>query len=463
MSAQLLAALDVLDGEGAAELLDLQRQHPIAFGELWHKESPATSQRRCFQEMGELITIICGGNRSGKTQGCAMYVAAAMHGRQHPDAREWCRKNDLPLTVLPASPATVWAVALDSGDSREYLRPAVAKYLPPDARWRNQYGFGQAEVILPNGGKCVFKSVDQRADGFQGSNVDLVWFDEEPNDQAVCNEALMRLVDRQGKCIFSMTPLRGMTWLYDRWVANTPSDAAVHWIHGVDNPHLPAGALERLLRQYGPHERAARAQGTWTTLEGRIYGDFQRHTHVIKSFKPDPSWPVYMGIDFGTRAPFALVVCALDTSSTGDDTLHVIDEHYQADWTLSQHAAKIKEMIEKYGQPEWIVADPEDRGSRLALSREHGITNCAAKKPRGSVRGGINDVCERLALDVAGKPHLLVHDNCSNLIQEFESYVWDESGVGEARDRPKARQKDHALDALRYCISKLAISDFGIG
>mgnify|MGYP003649647358 FL=1 len=438
----------------------MQRERPLSMAQLWHRERPRTSQRTAFQNLGELVTIICGGNRSGKTAGCAQYAVASALGARHPDAIAWCEANGVSPSDLPDRPGNVWAVALDSGDSREYLRPAVTNFLPPASKWRNQYGYGRSEVRLPNGGRIMFPSVDMGRDGFQGAAVDLVWFDEEPADQAVVNEALMRLVDRQGKCIFSMTPLRGMTWLYDRWINGTPEDAKVHWIHGVDNPHLPEGALARLLKQYGPHERAARARGEWTTLEGRIYSDFQRATHVVPAFQPPSDWPVYFGIDFGTRAPFACVVLALDES---DDTLHVVAEHYQSEWTLSQHATKLHELMARYGQPRWIVADPEDRGSRLALSREHDIANVPAKKGKGSVRNGINDVCERLAFDVEGKPHLLVHDTCKHIIHEFESYVWDERGAGESKDQPKPRQKDHALDALRYACSKLSYSDFTVG
>ena len=457
----------VSEASPVADVLDIVRKvrnirtsRPLAMAQLWHRDKPRTSQRRAFQNLGSLITIICGGNRSGKTAGCAQYAVACAMGRRDPDAQAWCETNGVSPLLLPDRPGNVWAVALDSGDSREYLRPAVAKYLPPSAKWRNQFGYGRAEVRLEGGGRILFPSVDMGRDGFQGAAVDLVWFDEEPADKSVVNEALMRLVDRRGRCIFSMTPLRGMTWLYDRWITNTPDDCKVHWIHGVDNPYLPPGALERLLRQYGPHERAARERGEWTTLEGRIYSDFQRASHVVPSYRVPPEWPRYFGIDFGTRAPFACIVCALDPK---DDTLHVIDEHYQTEWTLSQHAQAIQRLIDTHGQPQWIVADPEDRGSRLALSREHDIANVPARKGKGSVRKGINDVCERLAFDVEGHPHLVVHDRCKNIIHEFESYVWDERGVGETKDQPKPRQRDHALDALRYMCSKLSYGDFAVG
>lgn len=437
-----------------------RRDHPLAYARLWDRDRPKTSQRRAFQNLGEVVTVICGGNRSGKSTGAAMLAVATALGRHHEDSIRWCEINQLDPAILPDRPGNVWAIALDSGDSREYLRPTVEKFLPVGTKWRNREGYGRAECQIPGGGRIVFLSVDSGADGFQGASVDLCWFDEEPADQRVVNEALMRLVDRRGRCVFSMTPLRGMTWLYDRWIREPPSDARVHWIHGVDNPHLPEGALERLLRQYGPHERAARARGEWTTLEGRIYSDFQRVTHVIPSQELDPAFPRFFGMDFGVRAPCAIVVCVMDPRT---ETLHVVDEHYQTQWTISQHAQKIHELIEKHGEPEWIVCDPEDRGSRLALSREHGIPNVPARKGKHSVRKGINDLCEILAPDVEGNPHLFVHDNCPNLIHEFETYVWDERGAGESKDVPKSRQKDHALDALRYCVSRLAGSAMAVG
>ena len=130
---------------------------------------------------------------------------------------------------------------------------------------------------------------------------------------------------------------------------------------------------------------------------------------------------------------------------------------------MSGHAAKLKQLIDTYGEPRWIVADPEDKGARLALSRDHGIANVPARKGKGSVKNGINNVCELLAPDVEGNPHLIVHDRCKNLITEFEQYVWDESGVGESKDQPRPRQKDHALDALRYVCMRLGRGDLAMG
>ena len=46
---------------------------------------------------------------------------------------------------------------------------------------------------------------------------------------------------------------------------------------------------------------------------------------------------------------------------------------------------------------------------------------------------------------------LIICESCMNLMQEFESYVWDEKAVKRGEDKP-LKQRDHALDALRYAL-----------
>ena len=432
-------------------------ENPLAYATLWDRAKPRTSQRRAIQDLGDVVTVILGGNRSGKTTSAAQLVAAVAMGRDDPAVKVWLRVNQIPPYCIPKEPGRVWAVALDSGDSREYVRPAVAQYLPPGTTWRNRDGFGRAEATTPQGGRVSFLSADAGRDGFQGQAVDLVWLDEEPTGargQAVVNECLMRLVDRRGRMVFTMTPLSGMTWLYDRWVAETPSDTRVHWIHGMDNPHIPADALAALLAQFGPHERAARERGEFTTIEGRVYSDWRRDLHVVPAFDPPADWERLGSIDFGTRNPFCFLYMAVDPS---DDTLHIVDEYYQPERTLAQHAGAIDQII-NHGRPSplWIVADPEDRGSRLSLAREHGISTTTAKK---QIRAGINSVAERLRPDAEGRPHLVVHDRCTNLIREIEGYVWDQRA---GKDAP-VKRNDHAMDALRYACHQLARSEWTVG
>jgi phage terminase large subunit len=292
-----------------------------------------------------------------------------------------------------------------------------------------------------------------------------VSFDEEPSDLGVVSECLMRIADHEGRILLAMTPLMGWTTLLKKHVRKPPADTVVRWLHGKDNPHVSAEFLEKLYRKFGPLERAARERGEIVALEGRIFESWSRALHVVPSFIPPEHWPRFGSIDFGTRNPFCFLASAMDEA---DNTLHIYGCHYQAGWTISQHVPAIHEAIGVAGPPhpldpskspteeaecEIIWADPEDASARLTLVSEHGIPTMPALK---AVRDGLNAVAERLAPDVRGKVHLVVHDCCVPVIEEIEGYRWDPvRSKSDEPDRPLKRN-DHAMDALRYLCMGIA-------
>lgn len=407
-----------------------------------------TSQRLAAQMLnGEVprYFALFGGNRSGKTLLGAMLTACAAHGRDHPAVLDWCQRNGVSPLAFPEAPAAIACSALDSGDSIEVQRPMLEQYLPEGTRWRNRFGGGECRATLPNGSTVLFKTDAMGREGFQGSSWDWLWLDEEHRRQ-VWDEARMRLLDRRGRAVFTMTPLKGLTWVYDRFVGEPDELHRSAWLSIFDNPYLPQGEAADVLRGFGEHELAARAHGQFATLEGRVWPTFMRATHVVEPFQPPPAWPVYRTIDFGVRNPFACLWVAHDPK---DDVLHVFREYYQRERTIAQHAQVLN------GHPEQValtVCDPEDASARLTLAREHGIHSVAGLK---AVRPGINAVAERLRLDVEGRPHLLVHSSCQQLIRELEGYIWRTSGgKADAPDAPLKRD-DHGCDALRYLVLSL--------
>ena len=432
---------------------DEMAAHPLAYASLWDREAPRTSQRRAVRDLlgsGSTVMLLLGGNRSGKSESAAQVAVAFALGRSHPDVSRWCERNGIPPSLVPDGPGEVWAVALDNGDSLEYMRPKIERYLPPGSKWRNRFGQGPASVELPGGGRIGCKSVDEGRDGFQGTAKRLIWCDEEPGDKEVVGECMMRLVDERGRLFVSMTPLNGMSWVYDKWVADSTADACLRSIHGLDNPHVPADFLERMLSSFGPHERAARERGEFVVLEGRVYTDWNREIHVVPGFTPPASWTRYVSIDPGTRAPCAMLLGALDPA---DDTLHLIAEVYHRERSYSQHAETIKGLTG--GASIDIVCDPEDRGFRMALAAEHEIQTIAARK---AVRAGISAVADRLRPDANGKPHLLIHDTLRQTIREIEGYVWAPTvGKSDAKDAP-LKKDDHLMDAARYLCMHLSHS-----
>ena len=444
MSVQVSRLQDA--AEAVKQLQRIRAEQPLALALLWDRQQPRTSQRRAVQaalKPGLQSMLLTGGNRSSKTTAGAMVAVAYALGSAHPAVQAWGRINSIDISGIQPGPGIVCASALTAADSKQVQRAKVQEFLPAqEHRWLNRDGNGEALCQLANGGQILFKSNDAGARRYQGAAWDLFWADEE-HDEPVYNEARMRLVDRGGRALLTMTPLKGLTWVYRRFVAEPDPQTTSQALHSRDNPHIPQDYLDTLLRSYGSHEAAARERGEFQSLEGRVYADWQRQVHVIADQQIPADWRKWRTIDFGTRNPFCCLWLALDPS---DDTLHVYREHYQAERTLSQHAAMIKRLTgaERIST---TIADPEDRGARLALAREHGIRTIAAPK---SIRAGINAVAERLHCNAEGRPALVVHSSCSNLIREFENYIWaTRGGKMDQPDKPLKRD-DHAMDALRY-------------
>jgi phage terminase large subunit-like protein len=450
----------------AAEKTKQRRDHPLAYAKLWHRDAPKTSQRTTAQNIltdAARFGFVFGGNRSGKSELGGQIATAFALGSDHPDVQVWAKNNNLDISVIPKTPGLVWSVALTFSDSKRYVREKLRRYAPVDTRFRSWEAENEAEAKYPNGGKIVCKAWAQGQPGMQGDSIRLLWSDEEPDDQFAWNEALVRLVDQNGRAITTMTPLHGMTWVHKRYVESPQDNVVSQWLHGEDNPHVPSEVLREMLSGFSEEEQAARARGEFTTFEGRIYSTFSRRLHVIPDMPIPPTWRRYRSIDFGTRNPFCCLWGAVDP----DDRLHIYRVHYQAGWLLSAHAARIHELSGNPAAAKAIrdglkpttqagekfvatIADPEDAGGRKSLAEELGIPTSPAIK---DVLDGIRLVQERLRPQVDGRPSLFVHASCVPLIAKAETYSWADNAK---KDEPR-KLNDHAMDALRYMVKFISI------
>jgi len=400
--------------------------------------------------VGSIAFALLGGNGSGKTDAATQIAVAAMLGRNHPSVQAWLRTNQLDPETVPPYPGRVLFSALTSNDNRKVLREKVRRYLPPGCTWRNEHGDGEAEVRPPgaegNGAVIVFKSNDQGARAYQSDEFDLVILDEEHNSE-VFGECLMRIGRRPWKgcyILLSMAPLKGMTWVYDDFQGEPKPGYRFAEVDGRDNPFIDQVGRAVRMAGFGKHEQAARQGGKFVALEGRVYDDFARSTHLVPAAEVPKEWLRYAAIDFGTSNPFCCVLAALDPT---DNVLHVLAVHYQAGWTWERQAVALRAMFDRHGWPETTWADPEEKNGRIQLGQA-GISNIAAVK---DVRPGINAVASRLARDANGNVHLVIHaEESMPLVREIEGYVWaPRTGVRDAPDMP-VKANDHAMDAVRY-------------
>ena len=396
---------------------------------------------------------VFGGNRSGKTE-CGAVETVYMARGNHPYREN--RKNTFG-----------WVVSLSREVQRDVAQAKVLHYLNPawiaditmlsGKKESPEYGVID-QIIIKNvfGGVSVigFKSCDQGREKFQGSSLDYVWFDEEP-PKDVYEECRMRVIDKNGDIFGTMTPLKGLTFIYDEIYLNSGNskDVWYEFMEWADNPFLPEKEIKALTETLSAEQLESRRYGRFRANGGLVYPEFDENLHVIEPFNVPIDWYDNISIDPGLKNPLSCHFYAVDY----DGTVYVIAEHFEAEQTVAYHAAKIKEICDrlswgrdKNGKIRALIDSAANQKTLAAtqsvseLFYEQGINvNPQVNKDLFS---GIARVKQYLK-PASGKPRLYIFSTCVNLIRELKSYRW---GAGE-NDAPK-KVDDHALDELRYYI-----------
>lgn len=443
----------------ARELLDAYEQalrhNPLLGYEPHEKQKP-------FHANKQRLKAFLGGNQSGKT------TAGILD-----DIFQAVDKSCLPEHLLPYKkwepPFRCRVIAPDFTEQMEgVIFEKIREWCPKSQfvgdSFDRAYSKQERRLRFKNGSWFSFMTFEQDLDKFGGASLERIHYDEEP-PLAIRKESRIRLVSTGGDELFTMTPLKGMSWMFDKvwepWVKGTLTDGFVVTVDMDDNPHLAAADKAAVLEDLTEEEKQARKSGRFVHFAGMIYDDFSRNHHVIPEIREVPAGArVYVGIDPGVRHMAAVVWCYLNVKNT----LVVFDELALQGRTVKQVAEAIQIVNHKWGQrlpdgkvmplvPEWYVIDPSARNvvhqtgkSDQAEFFDHGIM---AILGQNSVTAGINRVKERLQAH-----RLLVTANCQELIDQFRKYRW--ATPTRAEDDPKekpVKSQDHLLDALRYVIA----------
>ena len=394
---------------------------------------------------------VFGGNRSGKTE-CgaveAIYLARGIHPY---------RKNRPNVFG--------WVVSLTAQVQRDVAQKKILRYLRPD--WIEDIVMTSGrkdspetgiidQIILKNvfGGTSVigFKSCDQGRERFQGSSLDFVWFDEEP-PQDIYEECVMRVFDRRGDIFGTMTPLKGLTFVYEEIFLNRRKNPEVwyEFMEWADNPFLPKREIKLLEATMDERTKESRRYGRFCTREGLVYPEFDESVHVIPPFTVPAEWQCGISIDPGLKNPLSAHFYATDY----DGNIYVVAEHYAAGRDIDYHAQAIKAIADKLGWKKdakgrlYALIDSAAGQRTLASQKsvselffERGISvNPHVNK---DVFSGVQQVKSYLSRR-NGMPDLYIFSNCIEMIREFKSYFWGENDSPVKRD-------DHAMDELRYFL-----------
>ena len=393
---------------------------------------------------------VFGGNRSGKTE-CGAVEAV------------WLARGIHPFKENKAG-VEGWVVSLSSQVQRDVAQQKILQYLKPE--WIVDVVMLSGRKDVPENGvidyiviknvfgsysRIGFKSCDQGREKFQGTSLDFVWFDEEP-PYDIYLECRMRVLDRKGQIFATMTPLKGLSWVYNTIYLNPANDKEIWTIQmeWADNPYLNEEEIEFMSSILSKDELESRRYGKFLSNGGMVYSEFDPLVHVIEPFDVPKDWFDTISIDPGLHNPLSAHWYAVDY----DGNIYVIAEHYFSNKTVEWHADKIREKCIKLGWKQrngFIDALIDSAANQKTLASEKSVAELfydnkinVNTKVNKDLFAGISRVKSYLK-NIKGEARLKIFSTCTNLIREIKGYFWGNADTPIKKD-------DHALDELRYYI-----------
>lgn len=403
--------------------------------------------------------LFLGGNRSGKTVGGATEAV-------------WWLTGKHPYLNTPPPPVRGRCISVDFLNGvAKIVKPEVSRWLPlselKGGSWESAYDKELRTLELENGSTLEFMSYDQELEKFAGTSRHFIWYDEEPPHD-IFVECKMRLIDTGGRWWITMTPVEGMTWVYDDiyMAARTDPNLECVVVDMTENTYLNQGEIEEFMTGLTQDERSARIHGKFVQVGGLIYKMFGDVNLVDPGIIIPKDWLHVASLDAGFNNPTAWLWAGVDP----DGRIIVYDEHYESGQIVSHHAAKVLEKNRRHGrEPDYYVGDPSIRNTDpvTGTSVQLEYIECGIPVMLGNndVRAGINRVAQMFT-GYNGVPRLYIAKNCVNLVYELQRYRWGQWATKKMNfDKNKKeephKKADHACDSLRYLVASRPQVDDG--
>lgn len=411
---------------------------------------PHAKQER-FHKSEAKGRLYIGGNRSGKTVGGIIEDI-------------WWLQGKHPYRETPPPPVRGRLVCVDFPNGFEkIIKPTLTQWIPPSAlingSWVDSYNNRTRTLTLANGSFLEIMSYEQETDNFAGASRHFTHFDEEC-PKTIFTECKARLIDTGGSWWMTMTPVEGMTWVYDDiWepviITKAESKIDIITVDMTENTYLSEVEVEDFLSGLDENDKLARKAGRFVSIGGLVFKGFNPERHLISSFKgPLPQgWRLMGSIDHGFNNPTSVHWHIVSP----DNQVITIREHYRSEWTVTQHVRAIKEIeatlqprhedILYYCDPAMRQRNPINGNSIINEYRRAGVNLIPSNN---DVKIGI----ARMQDYQMGGRWFITEDN-PKLIWEMRRYRW------KTRESKKLQEKhgnydephkkdDHAMDDCRY-------------
>ena len=446
--------LDGLTDAERRELLELleckdanTRENRLSFYKPYPKQRDFHAAGKSFRER-----LLMAGNQLGKTLSAGAECAMHLTGR-YPDWWEGYVFN---------RPINMWASGITGESTRDNPQRILHGGLGqagtgmiPKASLKdvtNKRGIPNAidTILVKHGGGgdlqageslLGFKSNDQGREKWQGPTLDLIWFDEE-HDEDVYTEGVTRTNVAMGPILFTFTPLKGMTNVVKRYLVDKVQGTHITNMTIDDVDHYTPEQRAAIIASYPLHERDARAKGIPTMGSGRVF-PIEEDYITCDSFEIPAHWVILAGIDFGWDHPSAGVKICWDRDT---DTIFVMACHRAREQTPAMFATAVKPWGPwlKWAWPHDGLQ--HDKGSGEQLAKQYKDNGLNMLPERATFEDGSNGleagVFEMLDRMQTGRLKVCRHLN--DWFEEFRLY--------HRKDGIIVKQNDDLLSATRYAL-----------
>lgn len=439
-----------------------------------------TFKQGFFHKADNYLRLYIGGNRSGKSYATVVEDI-------------WWATGTHPFIDTPPPPIRGRVVAVDLLQGvGQIIVPLFKRLCPPamlkGGSWEKAYSTYERTLTFANGSTIEFMSYEMKTEKFAGTSRHFVHFDEEP-PKNVYDECMARIIDTEGSAWISMTPVEGMTWLYDSIyepVRTSPEkkvlhsdeengsvyscptlDTAVIEVSSYENTHLSEKALTRYFSTQDEADREARSRGQFLQKSGKVFKTFSENTHVIPpvdnpraTFK---GWAIYTSVDHGWNNPTAWLWHAVSPKGL----VITFAEHYKSEMTIMEHSTVVlgKEAVWRI-DPDYRTGDPAIKQtsgitgtSVLQEYAKHGVYISVDSVPR-EIEIGLEKMQQYFRLNEQGKPGWFITEDCPNFIREikglhYKKFVSKKAEYDNNKKEEVQKKDDHTYDSARYFATAL--------
>lgn len=424
----------------SAELERRKKESPLKYSNCY---IPIRHEKQIeAHENQKAVRVLFWGNRVGKTEWGAQETAKYLLNEH--EFRDIGQKIE------------VWCACPSFDVQEETTQKKLLSYLPESQIEHTTYLRGKIikSLILKNGNKVSFKSYEQGREKFQGAGKRLIWFDEEPPHDIYEESFVRQEAGVQLDIIMTMTPINGMTWVYDDlYMATDNKDLFISEAGWEDNPYLLASQIEQMSRGLSDEAIQVRRFGRFVTRVGLVCNWWRRDKH-LRDYTEFPSdWSYFETLDGGWSDPTAWLLIGIDNLGN----FHVVDgfrePNLEDDEIIERRNNKTSGMLIRGG-----TIDNDDPRQNLALSKA-GFKLIPVKKEKGETSSSWDEaLAEKLSeygklRKDTGEPQLYINSALTWLIQEIENLKWLEQKNKEGSQvLPKwddHRRFKHHWDGIR--------------